>query len=417
MRNEFQIPPRPLIQQQQQQQQPALPAPSPAARSAATNPSDPCEPPVRSIRTARPLPARIRAESPERLVSFSAPTSPFLPRFGRRPPSLAEEALPQRARTLHASNEAEFGSHEASLPLLAAPLSQQISPVHARARSVHSERTPFSEAYSPRELALRRSSIAVAGSAQRLGSTEGRILSSSSSSSSDEEADDAQSGSFDGDVDTDPMALDDGHEAGPVVRNKAVERLMSLVEEDRAPLASEMEHEGHITRSIRHSSVQEWLRASPAFSSSTRDPDAACPASPSSSALSSPRLPAATSCPASARCGKRKSVDEPSEHPPRSNAFKRLAMSPSGLRAHAPLAKPSARRIHAHPSPRSNPGSPLLLARPTLPASSAGVCPPLGAPRSRSRSGASLLGAPNVMQTNGVFSRMNISDGNERAPD
>ncbi|KAJ2844846.1 hypothetical protein IWW36_005022, partial [Coemansia brasiliensis] len=380
MRNEFQVPPRPLIQQQQQ---PASAASSPASHSAAIDPPDPCEPPVRSIRTTRPLPARIHAESPERLVSFSAPTSPFLPRFGRRPPSLPEEALPQRARTLQAGSEVEFGSHEASLPLLAAPLSQQISPVHARARSIHSERTPFSEACSPRELALRRSSIAVTGSAQRLSSMGERIPSSSSSSSSDEEADDVQSGSFDGDVDTDPMALDDGRDVGPVVRNKAVERLMSLVEEDRAPLASEMEHEGHITRSIRHSNVQEWLRASPALSSSARDPDAPCPASPSSSALSSPRLPVAASCPASARCGKRKSVDEPSEHPSRSHAFKRLAMSPSGLRAHAPLAKPNARRIHAHPAPRSNPASPLLLARPTLPVSSAGVCPPLGAPRSR----------------------------------
>ncbi|KAJ2823309.1 hypothetical protein FBU31_004325, partial [Coemansia sp. 'formosensis'] len=44
-------------------------------------------------------------------------------------------------------------------------------------------------------------------------------------------------------------------------RNRAVVRLQSLVEEDRQALASEMEHEGQITRSIRHNSVQEWLRA------------------------------------------------------------------------------------------------------------------------------------------------------------
>ncbi|KAI9502124.1 hypothetical protein GGI25_003575 [Coemansia spiralis] len=45
-------------------------------------------------------------------------------------------------------------------------------------------------------------------------------------------------------------------------RNKAFERLRSLVEEDKQALASEMEHEGQITRSIRHNSVQEWLRSS-----------------------------------------------------------------------------------------------------------------------------------------------------------
>ncbi|KAJ2402423.1 hypothetical protein GGI23_000729 [Coemansia sp. RSA 2559] len=55
------------------------------------------------------------------------------------------------------------------------------------------------------------------------------------------------------------------HEAGSAAstpRNKAFERLRSLVEEDKQALASEMEHEGQITRTIRHNSVQEWLRRS-----------------------------------------------------------------------------------------------------------------------------------------------------------
>ncbi|KAJ1666117.1 hypothetical protein IW140_001856 [Coemansia sp. RSA 1813] len=50
--------------------------------------------------------------------------------------------------------------------------------------------------------------------------------------------------------------------AGSTPRNKAFERLRSLVEEDKQALASEMEHEGQITRTIRHNSVQEWLRRS-----------------------------------------------------------------------------------------------------------------------------------------------------------
>ncbi|KAJ2637218.1 hypothetical protein GGF40_002514 [Coemansia sp. RSA 1286] len=49
-----------------------------------------------------------------------------------------------------------------------------------------------------------------------------------------------------------------------VPRNKAFLRLLSLVEEDKQPLASEMEHEGQITRSIRHTNVQEWLRSASA---------------------------------------------------------------------------------------------------------------------------------------------------------
>ncbi|KAJ1961097.1 hypothetical protein GGI12_003441 [Dipsacomyces acuminosporus] len=53
-----------------------------------------------------------------------------------------------------------------------------------------------------------------------------------------------------------------------VPRNKAFVRLLSLVEEDVSPLASEMEHEGHITRNIRHSNVHEWLRSSHAHHSS-----------------------------------------------------------------------------------------------------------------------------------------------------
>ncbi|KAJ1905222.1 hypothetical protein LPJ81_002044 [Coemansia sp. IMI 209127] len=67
------------------------------------------------------------------------------------------------------------------------------------------------------------------------------------------------------------------HEAGSAAstpRNKAFERLRSLVEEDKQALASEMEHEGQITRTIRHNSVQEWLRRSSSAGLSPAPPPA-----------------------------------------------------------------------------------------------------------------------------------------------
>ncbi|KAJ2550903.1 hypothetical protein IWW35_003067, partial [Coemansia sp. RSA 1878] len=257
-----------------------------------------------------------------------------------------------------------------------------------------------------------------------------------------------ESSSCDGDIDGDSMALDDTtndagssggaqlaglrrQSVGSAPRNKAVVRLMSLVEEDRKPLASEMEHEGHITRSIRHSSVQEWLRSStssPAQPSPPTDTPSRAPKPCTHIQIpptSSPQLLATgpSSCPNSAcivpavSLGKRKSLDESEAQgePSRGSSYKRMAMSPSGLRAQVTFSKVGARRVpHV---PRSGPSSPLLTSRPML-ASSAGTCPPVGATRSRSRSGASLVSGPNglnMVHTNGVFSRMNIDDAEETA--
>ncbi|KAJ1726238.1 hypothetical protein LPJ61_005326 [Coemansia biformis] len=262
-------------------------------------------------------------------------------------------------------------------------------------------------------------------------------------------------------------------------RNKAFERLRSLVEEDKRPLATEMEHEGHITRSIRHSSVQDWLRASSSTLSSPSQlasppPPAAAgddsgragaaklagrrgrgddlipfPTSPASSAVSSPRLPAAvaSSCPntavpnacgaawhgggggggggssgssgsvaAASRLGKRKSMDDGDERPgdpvARAQGYKRQAMSPSGLRAQIAFGRAKRTQPLAAP-PRSGPASPLLLPRPPMAPPVVGAFSPLAPSRARSRSGAALTlntGSLSVLQTNGVFSRMNIRD-------
>ncbi|KAJ2770439.1 hypothetical protein IWQ56_002164, partial [Coemansia nantahalensis] len=254
------------------------------------------------LRAQSGLRGPLRTGSPERLLSFSAPTSPFLPRFNTRVPGAGGgPAACQRAPT----DAHGFGAREHCLPLLSGPLSQQVSPV--RRQSI--------------ALGL-RSSLLDAQASNSLGNgSEG--LDDSSSASSDKSVSD-----FDGDIDGDSMVLDDATDVSvdrrmsvsTAPRNKAFERLRSLVEEDRRPLASEMEHEGQITRSIRHSSVQEWLRVSspsPSLNASIPSPPAVAgcaddgagrvgaarpvarrmagddpipfPASPASSAVSSPR--------------------------------------------------------------------------------------------------------------------------------
>ncbi|KAJ2878838.1 hypothetical protein IWW38_006234 [Coemansia aciculifera] len=159
---------------------------------------------------------------------------------------------------------------------------------------------------------------------------------------------------------------------------------MSLVEGDKQALASEMEHESQITRSIRHSCVQEWLRASPAhdsptFATAARDsiPFPASPVYSSSSVLSSPHLTAAPPASSSAaspvavavvRPSKRKSVDD-------GYPYKRQAMSPLGLRAQIAIGRRgggsgsgsgSAAMMprSSSSSSRSNPSSPQMMARP-----------------------------------------------------
>ncbi|KAJ2075597.1 hypothetical protein GGI01_001919 [Coemansia sp. RSA 376] len=231
-------------------------------------------------------------------------------------------------------------------------------------------------------------------------------------------------------------------------RNRAVVRLQSLVEEEKQALASEMEHESQITRSIRHNNVQEWLRASPA-NDATRD-SIPFPASPvySSSSVSSPRLAAAVS-PVATRPLKRKSVDD-------GYPYKRQAMSPLGLRAQIAIGRRGGSTLLPHSpgsSSRSSPSSPQLMARPVAvpvshlsasvlhpasvgPTATAGTCPATGlhgaAPtpaglspaflgsRGRSRSGTSMavLGANNMsfLQPNGGFSRMNINDPMDDEP-
>ncbi|KAJ2267984.1 hypothetical protein GGH14_005898, partial [Coemansia sp. RSA 370] len=373
----------------------------------------------------RPL-SIVRTESPERSQSFSAPTSPF------RPQVSSVGSIQQRARTF---GEPGFGGHETKLPLLAAPLAQQMAQGHQRTQSSYG--VSYSAACSPRELA-RRSSIAVGagvGSRRSIGvgsvgvGSRGSIAAGSDDDDDDDESvaliGSDESSLCDGDIDGDSMALDDTtndagssggaqlaglrrQSVGSAPRNKAVVRLMSLVEEDRKPLASEMEHEGHITRSIRHSSVQEWLRSStssPAQPSPPTDTPSRAPKPCTHIQIpptSSPQLLATgpSSCPNSAcivpavSLGKRKSLDESEAQgePSRGSSYKRMAMSPSGLRAQVTFSKVGARRVpHV---PRSGPSSPLLTSRPML-ASSAGTCPPVGATRSRSRSGASLVSGPN----------------------
>ncbi|KAJ2828875.1 hypothetical protein GGI24_002282, partial [Coemansia furcata] len=212
-------------------------------------------------------------------------------------------------------------------------------------------------------------------------------------------------------------------------------------------------HESQITRSIRHNSVQEWLRASPAAatadSPATRDsiPFPASPAYSSSSVMSSPRLAAIAASPAVARPLKRKSVDD--AHP-----YKRQAMSPLGLRAQIAIGRRGASAMASltpSSSSRSSPSSPQLVARPVAvpvphlaaahhsagSAATAGTCPattmllhgagPAGAglspgvlgSRGRSRSGTSMAGLGanvNFLQPNGGFSRMNISDPMDDEP-
>ncbi|KAJ2744660.1 hypothetical protein GGI20_002801 [Coemansia sp. BCRC 34301] len=246
-------------------------------------------------------------------------------------------------------------------------------------------------------------------------------------------------------------------------RNKAVVRLMSLVEGDKQALASEMEHESQITRSIRHSCVQEWLRASPAHdhpstpATAARDsiPFPASPVYSSSSVVSSPRLAAAPSSTiaspvAAVRPSKRKSVDD-------GYPYKRQAMSPLGLRAQIAIGRRGGPAMLPHSSSssssRSSPSSPQMMARPVaLPVShlspstgpsvaTAGTCPAsvllhstsaattttitpalagaglspgfLGS-RGRSRSGTSMavLGTSNMSS----FSRLNISDPMDDEP-
>ncbi|PIA15091.1 hypothetical protein COEREDRAFT_82294 [Coemansia reversa NRRL 1564] len=398
-----------------------------------------------SLQTHMPQAVRpLAAASSERSMSYSAPTSPFLPRGA-----------------MHASRNGPlqdlrnrvplFGGQEAALPLLAGPLSQQVSPSNHHANGTigasHATLASQSEACSPRDATRRRSFALSTGFGTRahsVGSTTQRY------DGSDEDEDDSdlgqQSGGSNSDCDFDSMALD-GADArrqseGSGPRNKAFERLRSLVDEDRMPLAAEMEHEGHITRSIRHSSVQEWLRsASPAMASPPLDdpttkpplpraPPArtvrdipepiSFPASPAESAMSSPRLSAAAaSCPNTAypvptasavRLGKRKSLetDFPSDSSASAtrplHAYKRQAMSPSGLRAQIAIGKATAKR------PRAPIAVPVTQA-----SSSAGACPPLPL-RSRSRSNASQsLTGLSIVQTNGVFSRMNISNAEDAA--
>ncbi|KAJ1732370.1 hypothetical protein LPJ72_003450 [Coemansia sp. Benny D160-2] len=307
-----------------------------------------------------------------------------------------------------------------------------------------------------------------------------------------------------------PMAHDVAS-AGSTPRNKAFERLRSLVEEDKQVLASEMEHEGQITRSIRHSSVQEWLRRSssaglssspgPAADdgsstltlaalrgsgSAARPTESSAPSMVSSPGLTTalnvagavaasvgpasgvstvaypPAGPGMLLCSAVPANRKRKiadddgasssggdaTTDEPST-PHSHQQYKRLAMSPSGLRVQIGMgasgsgsSSSSSRRVIFAPS-QSGPSSPLLgsVSRPIAMAVSGGAHYPLlqggvlgggngKSPinRVRSRSGAMPLGSSgsgyygsassigssgsgaNIMQANGVFSRMNISD-------
>ncbi|KAJ2613077.1 hypothetical protein H4S08_002405 [Coemansia sp. RSA 1365] len=407
------------------------------------------------LQTHIPQAVRPLAASSERSMSYSAPTSPFLPRAAMH---ASRNGPLQEAQDLR-NRVPLFGGQEATLPLLAGPLSQQVSPSNHHANGTIAAPHPTfggsratlgsqSEACSPRGALRRRSfalSTGIGARAPSVGSATQRY------DGSDEDEDDSDLGQQSGsnserDFDADSMALDDtdtrrqSEGSGP--RNKAFERLRSLVDEDRMPLAAEMEHEGHITRSIRHSSVQEWLRsASPAMASPPLDDPAtkptlprapparsvrdipepiSFPASPAESAMSSPRLSAAAaSCPNTAypvptasavRLGKRKSLetDLPSDSSAPAtrplHAYKRQAMSPSGLRAQIAIGKAAAKR------PRAPIAVPVTQA-----SSSAGACPPLTL-RSRSRSNASQsLTGLSIVQTNGVFSRMNISNAEDAA--
>ncbi|KAJ1998315.1 hypothetical protein GGI04_005054 [Coemansia thaxteri] len=213
------------------------------------------------------------------------------------------------------------------------------------------------------------------------------------------------------------MSAEPSERSGPsgVPRNRAVVRLMSLVEEDRQALAAEMEHEAVITRSIRHTSVQEWLRAAGGGSgggssaSESTTARAASPAYSSSSAVSSPRLQPALP---PARSLKRKSVDD--AHP-----YKRQAMSPSGLRAQIAFARrlPTAAAAAAVPAD----GSAGSLSTPESPLTPRPMAVAAARARSRSGTGLAVLTAPpasclSILQPNGGFSRMSIDDPMDEGP-
>ncbi|KAJ1955160.1 hypothetical protein EC988_002037 [Linderina pennispora] len=179
-----------------------------------------------------------------------------------------------------------------------------------------------------------------------------------------------------------------------VPRNKAFVRLLSLVEEDR-PLAAEMAHEAQITRTMRHNNVHEWLR-SPHQDETRRR------ASRASSMTVSPSSPNLMSTSSSSNSqptsAKRKRDDSGSARAesgsPGPHPYKRIAMSPSGLRAQISVRSGSSStplRPVAFPSQGSY--SPTMTA---------GACPVIST-RTRSRSGVSVASV-------GGFSRMNISD-------
>ncbi|KAJ1944406.1 hypothetical protein FBU59_002610 [Linderina macrospora] len=181
-----------------------------------------------------------------------------------------------------------------------------------------------------------------------------------------------------------------------VPRNKAFVRLLSLVEEDR-PLAAEMAHEAQITRTIRHNNVHEWLR-------SPHQDETRWRASRASSLTMSPGSPNLMSTASSSSSSqqqvsaKRKRDDSGSARTesgsPGPRPYKRVAMSPSGLRA----------QISVRSGSSSTPLRPVAFPSQSSysPTMTAGACPVIST-RTRSRSGVSVASV-------GGFSRMNISD-------
>ncbi|KAJ2722139.1 hypothetical protein GGI07_003525 [Coemansia sp. Benny D115] len=346
---------------------------------------------------ARPIRPGLRrnlhgmADDADRTQSQSAPTTPYISRMPsgqqqQQPLPLQQMPVAMATPTQHLQKARTDG---------VAPLSA-VYARHQRRVSVQDAATPQSlpsaQDRAWRSQGSRRGSVAAS---VNLSITHGVPLDldridMDDDDDSDDSAGASRSASM-ADSSTGPTDTNTVPRSPAVPRNKAFLRLLSLVDEDRRAQAAEIEHESHITRSIRHSSVQEWLRCS----ADSLQALPARPPSPASSALSSPHLATVprTTTP------KRKADDDEASgdaHPP----LKRLAMSPSGLRPH--FAVPARRKLALPPAPRSGPSSPLLPAAATTP----------GATRARSNTALlpSTHPAPSVMQANGVFSRMNLSD-------
>lgn len=317
------------------------------------------------------------------LFSFSAPSTPSLTHTNQLPPPLSQ----RRAQTQQTQR---CLCHQLPPPLLLPATSGTSTSGTSNHQRTHSSQTTAVDSNHGSRKLCRRSSVAMSVNLSILHGVpmDPDLLDRSSDdgeSSSDglAEEDDAKPSSLPNDKCASLADEVRRRQSLGVPRNKAFVRLRSLMEEDQKPLASEMEHEGQITRSIRHSHVQEWLHNS---SYPIVNPCPSPAAGSSSSTVSSPRLPSMAS-PSSPVTRKRKAADD-------GYPQKRQAMSPLALRAQSPSARPIAFPVSAANK---------------KPTTTAGAI--ANNSRRRARSGAAaVVGNGGGLS---VFSRMNIKDNSE----